>query len=234
MTAITPWEEAYQRFETPEEERRKFIRRLRRLGVPQWNRDWKVLEICSGRGNGVIAWRRLGFPHVIGVDLSLALVERSACRPHSLVGDARRLPIHTASQDVAVVQGGLHHLPSLDDVCGALAEMHRVLKPDGRVIIIEPWPTPFLRIVHFVTERRVVRALSSRLDAFAAMTEHERPTYEAWLSNPQGILAAVTAQFDAMVIRRRRGKLVFLGRPLAHLAGRDQAVSPASASRRCR
>jgi ubiquinone/menaquinone biosynthesis C-methylase UbiE len=214
VTVPTAWEEAYQRFETPEEERRKFNRRLRRLGAHRWNRGSKVLEICCGRGNGVVVWRRLGFSNAVGVDLSLALIERSACRPHSLVGDARRLPIHTASQDVAVVQGGLHHLASLDDVYVALAEMRRVLKPDGRAIIIEPWPTPFLRVVHFVTERWVVRALSSRLDAFAAMTEHERPTYEAWLSRPQAILAAVTAQFDAIVIRRRLGKLVFLGRPL--------------------
>jgi ubiquinone/menaquinone biosynthesis C-methylase UbiE len=220
VTATTAWEEAYQRFETPADERRKFVRRLRRLGVHRWNRESKVLEICSGRGNGVVAWRHLGFPNVVGVDLSLALVERSTCRRHCLVGDARRLPIRTASQDVAVVQGGLHHLPSIDDVREALAEMQRVLRPDGRVIIIEPWATPFLQVVHFVTERRFARALSSRLDAFAAMTDHERPTYEAWLSRPQPILAAVAAQFETLVLRRRLGKLVFLGRPLMPRAPR--------------
>jgi ubiquinone/menaquinone biosynthesis C-methylase UbiE len=214
VTAITPWEEAYQRFETPAEERRKFVRRLRRLGAHRWNRASKILEICSGRGNGVIAWRRLGFQNVVGVDLSLALVERSACRERELVGDARCLPIGTSSQDVAVVQGGLHHLRSLDDVRAALREMRRVLRPDGRAIIIEPWATPFLRAVHLVAERPVMRALSRRLDAFAAMTDEERPTYEAWLARPETILAAVTAEFEAMVIRRRLGKLVFLGRPV--------------------
>jgi ubiquinone/menaquinone biosynthesis C-methylase UbiE len=216
VTATTAWEEAYQRFETPGQEQRKFIRRLRRLGVHHWNRESKVIELCSGRGNGVVAWQRLGFSHVFGVDLSLALVERAACRGRGFVGDARRLPIRSASQDVAVVQGGLHHLLSLDDVRQALAEMHRVLKPDGRAIIIEPWSTPFLRVVHLVAERRLVRAMSSRLDAFAAMTDNERPTYEAWLARPQSILGAVTAHFEALAIHQRLGKLVFLGRPLAH------------------
>ena len=136
MTAVTEWEQAYQRFETPEQERRKFIRRLRSLGVHEWSRDTRVLEICSGRGNGLIAWRRLGFSNVFGVDLSPALVERSESRRWCVVGDARRLPISTASRDVAIVQGGLHHLLSLDDVREALGEMRRVLKPDGRVIII--------------------------------------------------------------------------------------------------
>lgn len=207
------WEEAYQRFQTPAEERRKFIRRLRRLGVHHWDRASSVLEVCSGRGNGVMAWRQLGFSRVIGVDLSRALVERSACRSRSVIGDARCLPVRTSSQDVAVVQGGLHHLTSMDDVRIALAEMRRVLRPDGRVIIIEPWQTPFLRGVHLVAEHPLARRFSSRLDAFAAMTDEERPTYEAWLARPRAILEAVAAQFETVRIRRRFGKLVFLGRP---------------------
>jgi len=213
VTATTPWEEAYQRFETPAEERRKFIRRLRRLGVSRWNRNWRILEICSGRGNGLLAWQELGFPHVVGADLSLALLERSESRGRSLVGDARCLPVRTSSQNVAIVQGGLHHVGSLDDVRAALREMRRVLVPGGLVIIIEPWPTLFLRGVHLVAERKIMRALSQKLDAFAAMTDEERPTYESWLSRPDAILAAITADFEAMMIRRRFGKLVFLGRP---------------------
>jgi SAM-dependent methyltransferase len=215
MIPTTPWEEAYQRLETPAEERRKFIRRLRRLGVQHWNRDAKVIEVCSGRGNGILAWRQLGFPHVIGVDLSPALIDRSACRRQGIVGDARQLPVATASHDLVIVQGGLHHLPSMDDVHLALAEMHRVLKPDGRAIIIEPWMTPFLRGVHLVAECRALRRIWNRLDAFAAMTEEERPTYEAWLGRPHTILEAVSARFDPLVLRRRFGKLVFMGRPRA-------------------
>ena len=215
MIPTTPWEEAYQRLETPAEERRKFIRRLRRLGVQHWSRDAKVIEVCSGRGNGILAWQQLGFPHVIGVDLSPALIGRSACRSQGVVGDARHLPVATASHDVVIVQGGLHHLRSMDDVRLALSEMHRVLKPDGRAIIIEPWMTPFLRGVHLLAERRALRRLWNRLDAFAAMTDEERPTYEAWLGEPHAILEAVTARFDTIVLRRRFGKLVFMGRPRA-------------------
>jgi ubiquinone/menaquinone biosynthesis C-methylase UbiE len=213
MSEATAWEEAYQRFETPAEERRKFVRRLRRLGVERWDRAARIIEVCSGRGNGLMAWRQLGFSRVVGVDLSRALVERSACRASGIVGDARRLPVLTSSLDVAIVQGGLHHLSSIDDVGAALAEMHRVLKPDGRVMIIEPWLTPFLRAVHLVAERRLVRRLSNRLDAFAAMTDEERPTYEAWLARPEAILDAVAAWFETIALHRRFGKLVFLGRP---------------------
>jgi ubiquinone/menaquinone biosynthesis C-methylase UbiE len=213
VTTETAWELAYQRFETPEQERRKFIRRLRSLGVDRWDRSASVLEICSGRGNGLVAWRQLGFQNVTGVDLSPALIEVSELRRSCIVGDARALPIQTASRDVAIVQGGLHHLPQLEDVGTALAEMHRVLKPDGRVIIIEPSLTPFLRLVHFVSERPLARAMSNTLDAFAAMTDEERPTYERWLARGEPGFEALTAAFEPILLRRRWGKVVFLGRP---------------------
>ena len=213
MTEATAWEVAYQRFETPEQERRKFLRRLRSLGAHRWDRRTGVLEICSGRGSGLVAWRELGFRDVYGLDLSVALVTASDPHRSSIVGDARRLPFRTASRDVAIVQGGLHHLPDFDDVRAALAEMRRVLKRDGRVIIIEPWLTPFLRVVHFVTERPLARAMSNTLDAFAAMTDEERPTYEAWLARRDQILATVAVDFEPVVVRKRWGKLVFVGRP---------------------
>ena len=213
MTAPTRWELAYQRFETPEQERRKFIRRLRGLGVDRWNRTLSVVEICSGRGNGLAAWRQLGFHDVCGVDLSPALVETSVLRRSCAIGDARQLPLQTASRGVAVVQGGLHHLVQFEDVRAALAEMRRVLKPEGRAIIIEPWRTPFLRAVHILSEQPLARAMSNTLDAFATMTEEERPTYEAWLARSRPIVEAVTRQFDTVRLTTRWGKFVFLGVP---------------------
>lgn len=172
-----------------------------------------MLEVCSGQGNGMVAWRDLGFTNVCGVDLSPALVEVSALRGACIVGDARHLPIRTASREVAIIQGGLHHLPTFDDVRAGLAEMRRVLKPDGHVIIIEPWLTPFLRFVHFVTERPAARALWDRLDAFATMVEAERPIYQNWLAEPARMLGAITHEFEPLAVRTRWGKLVFLGRP---------------------
>lgn len=217
MTEPTAWELAYQRLETPAQERKKFVRRLRSIGVNRWNRQTRVLEICSGRGNGMVAWRDLGFTNVCGVDLSPALVEVSPLRRSCIVGDARRLPILTASRDVAIIQGGLHHLPSFDDVREGLAEMRRVLKPDGHVIIIEPWLTPFLRVVHFVTERPAARALWNRLDAFAAMVEAERPIYQNWLAQPTRILDAIAREFEPTWMRTRWGKLMFVGRPRSRM-----------------
>ena len=91
--------------------------------------------------------------------------------------------------------------------------MRRVLKPAGHAIIIEPFRTPFLTFVHYVSERPLVRRLSPRLDAFAVMTEEEYPLYHEWLAQPARILEAITHEFEPLVTRTRWGKLVVLGRP---------------------
>ena len=59
-SGISKLEEAYLRFETPKQEVRKAIRRLRHIGAVGWPKDWKIIEIFYGRGNGLHALSRLG------------------------------------------------------------------------------------------------------------------------------------------------------------------------------
>src|SRR6266851_3134310 len=153
-----PWEAAYLRFESPEEEIRKFLKRLTRLGAPQWPRDAEIVELFCGRGNGLIALERLGFTRLEGADLSPRLVAQYRGPAKCIVSDCRQLPFADRSKDVLIVQGGLHHLPTLpDDLDQTFSEMQRVLRTDGRVLFVEPWRTPFLTFVHFISEISPVR-----------------------------------------------------------------------------
>ena len=183
--AVEAWERAYQRFETPQQELKKFVRRLRSLGVDRWGRSVRVIELFCGRGNGIDAWKELGFENVEGLDLSERLVSQYRGPAKLYVGDARRLPFPAASRDVVCIQGGLHHLVLMDDLYSVLGEVHRVLSPAGTLVLVEPWLTPFLRLVHAACDVRAVRRLSARVDALATMIELERKTYEAWLATPE-------------------------------------------------
>ena len=147
---------------------------------------------------------------------SLALVFGNAPAANPvIVGDARHLPLAAASVDITVVQGGLHHLFTTRDVELALAEMCRVLRPRGRLVIIEPWLTPFLRLVHSVCEQPIARRLFSRVDAPAAMIDEERETYERWLHALQEHLAVFHRYVVPQIMQRRWGKLVLVGSPRA-------------------
>ena len=212
--APDPWEAAYLRFETPEEEIQKFMARLNRLGAAQWPRDAEIVELFCGRGNGLIALQRLGFTRTEGVDLSPRLIAQFKGFAKCTVADCRQLPFPDRSKDVLIVQGGLHHLPTLpDDLDQTFSEMQRVLRKTGRVMFVEPWRTPFLTFVHFVSELTPVRKMSNKMDAFATMTELEIRTYSQWIGQPELIKKIARAHFVPVHETFAWGKWNFVGTP---------------------
>ena len=92
-------------------------------------------------------------------------------------------------------------------------EMQRVLRKNGRVVFIEPWSTPFLKLVHWVAAKQVARRCSIKLDAFQTMFEHERLTYEQWLREPDLILTLARARFSSIHESFAWGKWNFVGTP---------------------
>ena len=228
LTPIEAWEAAYLRFETPEQEIRKFTKRLHGVGADAWPRDAQVLELFCGRGNGLVALERLGFTELQGVDLSPRLVRLYRGRGRCSAGDCRSLPLRSGSQDVAIVQGGLHHLPDVKaDLPIVIREVQRVLKPDGLFVAVEPWLTPFLRVAHAACASPA-RRLWDRLDALATMIQYERDTYFRWLENPEFIRTQLTAAFDTQARQERWGKLVFAGRNYDAAKSRMSVLPPGS------
>ena len=208
-----PWESAYLRFETPERETRKFLRRLTTLGAKDWRRDGRLVELFCGRGNGLRALERLGFSRVCGVDLSANLLGRGPRNLELILGDCRDLPLASDSQDFAIVHGGLHHLARIpEDFERTVGEVRRALRAGGRLVAVEPWRTPFLSFVHRLTKSPFARKLSPRLDALATMIELEGDTYEKWLDRARPILTILQSNFRTEICRAEWGKLLFVGR----------------------
>ncbi len=91
--------------------------------------------------------------------------------------------------------------------------MRRVLRKDGHVVFVEPWLTPFLRLVHHITDNPLARRISNKADALATMILHERRTYEQWLSHPELILKIARAHFLPVHESFAWGKWNFVGAP---------------------
>jgi ubiquinone/menaquinone biosynthesis C-methylase UbiE len=77
---------------------------------------------------------------LVGVDVSRGMLRQAQSATGTddvllLEGDACRLPFLDESFDVVYARGLLHHLP--DPVQG-MSEIHRVLKPGGTVVVLEP------------------------------------------------------------------------------------------------
>lgn len=206
------WEEAYQRFETPQQEIKKFIRRLNKLGQKNWKRDIQVVDIFSGRCNGIRALEVLGFTNLEGVDISENLLSKYKGNARLIVADCRKMPFENECRDMIIVQGGLHHLPRVpEDVEQTLREIVRVLRPNGKFVMVEPWNTGFLKVIHFLSRQSVVKRLSKKFNAFATMIHFESDTYFNWLKHKEELLELFESYFDKQLLDISWGKIKFVG-----------------------
>ncbi len=96
----------------------------------------RVLDACCGTGDLAVAAERAG-GRVTGVDFSQRMLERARSKSDTvewIEGDALALPFADASFDAATVGFGARNL---DDLEAGLRELRRVLRPGGRVGILE-------------------------------------------------------------------------------------------------
>jgi len=112
-------------------------RRWRRLTVRAAVRPGdRVLDACCGTGDLAIAVKEQG-ADVVGLDFSDQMLERARRKAPQLEwvrGDLLELPFANASFDAATVGFGVRNVA---DLPRGLAELRRVLKPKGRVGILE-------------------------------------------------------------------------------------------------
>lgn len=110
------------------------------LESEDWN-GMQVLEVGCGQGTLLNYLPGLGAGLTIGLDASLESLRRARDAAASLElermvflhGDAEHLPFEDASFDRVLSIGVLHHTP---DTAGSVRELHRVLSPGGRAIVM--------------------------------------------------------------------------------------------------
>ena len=98
----------------------------------------RALDLCCGTGDLALALAARGAA-VTGLDFSAPMLEVAGRRktgdnPVFIQGDALQIPFPDNSFDVVTMGYGLRNLASWEQ---GLAEMWRVAKPGGRVIILE-------------------------------------------------------------------------------------------------
>ena len=105
---------------------------IRRLLDPQ--PGTRILEVGSGRGHLTCQLDRLG-AIATGVDANPAAATHALARDIRVM-DVERLEFADEEFDQLVSVHAIEHFPNL---AGAFAEMARVLRPGGRMLLVYPW-----------------------------------------------------------------------------------------------
>jgi demethylmenaquinone methyltransferase/2-methoxy-6-polyprenyl-1,4-benzoquinol methylase len=146
----------------------------------------RILDLAAGTGTSSAPFSDRG-AFVVPCDFSLGMLAVGHQRQPELpfvAGDALHLPFADATFDAATISFGLRNVV---DPAGALAEIHRVVRPGGRLVICE-FSHPVWAPVREVYTEYLMRALpeiarrvAANPDAYVYLAESIR----AWPTQPE-------------------------------------------------
>ena len=154
-------------------------------------RGERILDVAAGTGTSAAALSGPGID-VVAVDFSAGMIDEGRRRHPELTfveGDAMSLPFKANEFDAVTISFGLRNVA---DPRKAIAELYRVVKPGGRVVICE-FSTPPMSLLRAGYDAylkhvlpRVARLASSNPEAYAYLAESiadwpDQATLSQWL-----------------------------------------------------
>ena len=144
--------------------------------VADVQRDQTVVDLCTGTGSSALRLARAG-TRVIGIDFSEGMLRQARRKSVGCAGiqwvqaDARALPISSCSVDRATCSYAMYELSGTvrRDV---LNEVIRILKPEGKFIMMEHLP-PRRALVKLLYLIRIYLLGSSGVRSFVGSEEEE-------------------------------------------------------------
>ena len=173
----------------------------------------RVLDLAAGTGTSSVPFAEAGAT-VVPCDFSqgmLAVGKRNLPHLPFTAGDGTLLPFADASFDAVTISFGLRHVVDVD---AALAEMLRVTRPGGRLVVCEfshptwaPWRTVYVEYLMRALPA-VARKVSSSPDAYVYLAESIR----AWPDQPALAVRLARAGWTGAQWRNLSGGIVALHR----------------------
>ncbi len=180
--------------------------------VAQRHEVLRVLELCEGErvvdvgsGPGFLAadmGMKVGATgRVCGIDVSESMIAMSQTRCTDQpwiefrVGDATHLPFPDADCDVAISTQVYEYV---SDVATALAELHRVLRPGGRALILDTdWDSMVWHTTDQARMDRILAAWNDHLvDPYLPRTLTQKLKHAGFQVQRSGVIPLLNAEYD--------------------------------------
>jgi demethylmenaquinone methyltransferase/2-methoxy-6-polyprenyl-1,4-benzoquinol methylase len=176
----------------------------------------RILDLAAGTGTSSLPFMRAGAA-VVSSDFSLGMLAEGRRRYPQLpfvAGDAMALPFADGSFDAVTMSFGLRNVADVDV---ALAELHRVTRPGGRLVVCEfshPTWAPFRTVYEEYLMKAlppIARRVSSAPDAYVYLAE----SIQAWPTQPELAARVAAAGWSRPAWRNLSGGIVALHRGTA-------------------
>ncbi|HEY9392044.1 MAG TPA: demethylmenaquinone methyltransferase [Mycobacteriales bacterium] len=185
----------------------------------------RVLDLAAGTAVSTVELARSG-AYCVACDFSLGMLREGRGRGVPLVaGDALRLPFADGVFDAVTISFGLRNVGDTDL---ALAELARVTRPGGRLVVCEfssPTWAPFRSLYTGYLMRalpRIALRVSSNPDAYVYLAESIR----AWPAQPELAGRIGAAGWQEVSWRNLTGGIVALHRATRSSSDRTTRVNP--------
>ena len=174
----------------------------------------RVLDLAAGTATSSAALARTG-ADVVGCDFSLGMLQVGRRAGHDRVelvaGDALGLPFADASFDAVTISFGLRNTA---DIGVALAELLRVTRPGGRLVVCEfshptwaPWRSLYVNYL-----MRALPAVATRVSSDPSAYVYLAESIRAWPTQPALAVRLQQAGWTGVGWRNLTGGIVALHR----------------------
>ena len=159
----------------------------------------KILDLAAGTGSSSIVFLREGVK-VVAADFSMGMLEEGRKRHPELefvFADAAALPFADQEFDTATISFGIRNVEKIEV---ALAEMLRVLKPGGKLVVCEfsRIPNKSLHGLYRFYLRNILPTLSALVSKTPEAYSYLAESIDAWPSQQELVTIIESAGFESV------------------------------------
>ncbi len=191
------------------------------LACPQLSDE--VVDVACGTGDLSMAFHNAGVKSVVGIDFTQAMLDLAIIKAQKAQlpiqykqGDAMELELSDNCADIVSIAFGLRNV---QEPAKAIAEFYRVLRPGGRVIILE-FSTPknlFLRAFNNIYTKRIMPLTATLISRDKSGAYKYLPKSVETFAKPAEIaLELQKVGFDAVVQKSQTCGVCTITRAIKH------------------